>query len=162
MDHAFLSLIASAGAVITEAGTDPSVVGLVCIAAHMPDAGENEADDGKRFPVTSAVGAIKKTPQTGSPTSPPRTFTSTRSRRFCRASRFMAARKFSPGLAISIAVITNRRMRSKPSWNAGSVERTEPSTPTSNAGTPHEPKSHGRSFRCQPRGLASRPKEVEL
>jgi pimeloyl-ACP methyl ester carboxylesterase len=33
------------GAVITEAGTDPSVVGLVFIAAHMPDAGENEADD---------------------------------------------------------------------------------------------------------------------
>jgi pimeloyl-ACP methyl ester carboxylesterase len=27
------------GAVITEAGTDPSVVGLVYIAAHMPDAG---------------------------------------------------------------------------------------------------------------------------
>src|SRR2546425_6157196 len=36
------------GAVITEAGTDPSVAGLVYIAAHMPDAGENEADDGKR------------------------------------------------------------------------------------------------------------------
>src|SRR5580700_10960814 len=38
------------GAVITEAGTDPSVVGLVYVAAHMPDAGENESDDGKRFP----------------------------------------------------------------------------------------------------------------
>ena len=38
------------GAVITEAGTDPSVAGLVYVAAHMPDAGENEADDGKRFP----------------------------------------------------------------------------------------------------------------
>ncbi|MDX6447377.1 MAG: hypothetical protein QOH71_4451, partial [Blastocatellia bacterium] len=37
------------GAVITEAGTDPSVVGLVYVAAHMPDAGENEADVGKRF-----------------------------------------------------------------------------------------------------------------
>ena len=31
------------GAVITEAGTS--------VAAHMPDAGENEADDGKRFPI---------------------------------------------------------------------------------------------------------------
>src|SRR6266404_1761041 len=50
------------GAVITEAGTDPSVVGLVYIAAHMPDAGENEADDGKRFPSDLAKsGAIKKT-----------------------------------------------------------------------------------------------------
>jgi len=45
------------GAVITEAGTDPSVAGLVYIAAHMPDAGENEADDGKRFPSD-----LKKTP----------------------------------------------------------------------------------------------------
>src|SRR5882757_6037370 len=50
------------GAVITEAGTDPSVAGLVYIAAHMPDAGENEADDGKRFPSDlSKAGAIKKT-----------------------------------------------------------------------------------------------------
>jgi pimeloyl-ACP methyl ester carboxylesterase len=51
------------GSVITEAGNDPSVVGLVYIAAHMPDAGESEAEDGKRFP--SDLGkstAIKKTP----------------------------------------------------------------------------------------------------
>src|SRR5712692_2861967 len=38
------------GAVITEAGTDPSVVGLVYVAAHMPDSGEKESEDGKRFP----------------------------------------------------------------------------------------------------------------
>src|SRR6201993_862952 len=51
------------GAVITEAGTDPSVVGLVYVAAHMPDTGEKEADDGKRFPSDLAKsGAIKKTP----------------------------------------------------------------------------------------------------
>ena len=50
------------GAVITEAGTEPSVVGLVYIAAHMPDAGENESDDGKRFPSDlSKSNAIKKT-----------------------------------------------------------------------------------------------------
>src|SRR5512133_3635239 len=50
------------GAVITEAGTDPSVAGLVYVAAHMPDAGENEADDGKRFPSDlSKSTAIKKT-----------------------------------------------------------------------------------------------------
>jgi pimeloyl-ACP methyl ester carboxylesterase len=50
------------GAVITEAGTDPSVAGLVYIAAHMPDAGENEADNGKRFPsdLSKSI-AIKKT-----------------------------------------------------------------------------------------------------
>lgn len=51
------------GAVITEAGSDSSVAGLVYIAAHMPDSGENEADDGKRFPSDlSKSTAIKKTP----------------------------------------------------------------------------------------------------
>ncbi len=51
------------GAVITEAGTDRSVVGLVYIAAHMPDSGEKESEDGKRFPSDLAKsGAIKKTP----------------------------------------------------------------------------------------------------
>jgi pimeloyl-ACP methyl ester carboxylesterase len=51
------------GAVITEAGTEPSVVGLVYIAAHMPDSGEKESDDGKRFPSDLAKsGAIRKTP----------------------------------------------------------------------------------------------------
>jgi pimeloyl-ACP methyl ester carboxylesterase len=50
------------GAVITEAGTDPSVAGLVYVAAHMPDGGANEADDGKRFPSDlSKSTAIKKT-----------------------------------------------------------------------------------------------------
>jgi pimeloyl-ACP methyl ester carboxylesterase len=51
------------GSVITEAGTDPSVVGLVYIAAHMPDAGESEAAAGKRFPSDlSKSTAIKTTP----------------------------------------------------------------------------------------------------
>jgi pimeloyl-ACP methyl ester carboxylesterase len=50
------------GSVITEAGTDPSVAGLVYVAAHMPDAGESEADDGKRFPSdVSKSTAVKKT-----------------------------------------------------------------------------------------------------
>ena len=50
------------GSVITEAGTAPSVAGLVYIAAHMPDAGESEAGDGKRFPSDlSKSTAIKKT-----------------------------------------------------------------------------------------------------
>jgi pimeloyl-ACP methyl ester carboxylesterase len=50
------------GAVITEAGTDPSVLGLVYIAAHMPDTGESEAENGKRFPSDlSKSGAIQTT-----------------------------------------------------------------------------------------------------
>ena len=73
------------GAVITEAGTDPSVAGLVYIAAHMPDAGENEADDGKRFPVRS------RTRQTVSLTSTPRSFMST-SQPTCLPSRLLSWR----------------------------------------------------------------------
>src|SRR5580700_1978799 len=50
------------GSVITQAGNDPSVVGLVYVAAHMPDRGESEADDGKRFPSDlSKSNAIKRT-----------------------------------------------------------------------------------------------------
>jgi pimeloyl-ACP methyl ester carboxylesterase len=50
------------GAVITEAANDPKVVALVYVAAHMPDTGESEAEDGKRFPSDlSKSSAIKKT-----------------------------------------------------------------------------------------------------
>jgi pimeloyl-ACP methyl ester carboxylesterase len=47
------------GAIITEAGNDSRVVGLVYIAAHALDEGETEAGNGKRFP--NATKAIKKT-----------------------------------------------------------------------------------------------------
>lgn len=50
------------GAVITEAGNDDRVAGLVYVAAHMPDAGESEREDGKRFPsAISKSKAIQKT-----------------------------------------------------------------------------------------------------
>jgi len=38
------------GAIITVAGNDPKVAGLVYIAAHAPDDGESEADNGKMHP----------------------------------------------------------------------------------------------------------------
>jgi pimeloyl-ACP methyl ester carboxylesterase len=38
------------GSIITEAGTDPHVVGLVYIAAHAPDVGEDEGTLGKKTP----------------------------------------------------------------------------------------------------------------
>jgi len=47
------------GAIITAAGNDTHVVGLVYIAAHALDEGETEAANGKRFP--NATKAIKKT-----------------------------------------------------------------------------------------------------
>jgi pimeloyl-ACP methyl ester carboxylesterase len=52
------------GSIITEAGTHPNVVGLVYVAAHAPDVGEDEAALGKKTPsiLAKTAGAIKKTP----------------------------------------------------------------------------------------------------
>jgi pimeloyl-ACP methyl ester carboxylesterase len=105
------------GAVITEAGTHPSVVGLVYIAAHMPDAGENEADDGKRFPSDlSKSAAIKKTADG---------FTYLDHAQFheyfaadlpAEQAAFMARSQVLNAAANFKAVITTPAWRSKPSW----------------------------------------------
>jgi pimeloyl-ACP methyl ester carboxylesterase len=51
------------GTVITEAGNDPMVAGLVYIASHQPDAGETESGNGKLYPTpTSRAKAIQTTP----------------------------------------------------------------------------------------------------
>ncbi len=52
------------GSIITEAGVHPSVVGLVYVAAHAPDVGEDEGSLGKKTPsvLAKTPGAIKKTP----------------------------------------------------------------------------------------------------
>jgi pimeloyl-ACP methyl ester carboxylesterase len=46
------------GAIITEAGNDPKVIGLVYIAAHAPDRGESEGENGKLHP--SAYKSLQK------------------------------------------------------------------------------------------------------
>jgi pimeloyl-ACP methyl ester carboxylesterase len=52
------------GSIITQAGVHPNVIGLVYVAAHAPDIGEDEAALGKRTPsvLGRTAGAIKKTP----------------------------------------------------------------------------------------------------
>jgi pimeloyl-ACP methyl ester carboxylesterase len=105
------------GAVITEAGTDSSVVGLVYIAAHMPDAGENEADDGKRFPGDlSKSGAIKKTPDGFTYLDPAQFHDYFAADLSAEQAAFMA-RSQVLNLADNFkAVITTAAWRSKPSW----------------------------------------------
>jgi pimeloyl-ACP methyl ester carboxylesterase len=53
------------GSIITQAGVHPNVVGLVYVAAHAPDVGENESALGKQQNMPSATskqkGAIKET-----------------------------------------------------------------------------------------------------
>jgi pimeloyl-ACP methyl ester carboxylesterase len=47
------------GAVITEAGTDSKVAGLVYVAAFAPDAGEAVGELGKEFPVPAGLGELR-------------------------------------------------------------------------------------------------------
>ena len=105
------------GAVITEAGTDPSVAGLVYVAAHMPDAGEKESEDGNRFPSDLAKsGAIKKTPDGFTYIDPARfhelfaaDLPDDRAAFMARSQVFNRADNFS-------ATISTAAWRTKPSW----------------------------------------------
>jgi pimeloyl-ACP methyl ester carboxylesterase len=105
------------GAVITEAGSDPSVAGLVYVAAHMPDAGEKESEDGKRFPSDLAKsGAIKKTSDGFTYIDPAQfhelfaaDLSSDQAAFMARSQVFNFADNFS-------ATITTAAWRTKPSW----------------------------------------------
>jgi pimeloyl-ACP methyl ester carboxylesterase len=105
------------GAVITQAGTDPSVVGLVYIAAHMPDAGENEADDGKRFPSDlSKSGAIKKTADGFTYLDPAQFHEYFAADLPAEQAAFMSRSQVLNLAENFKAVITTAAWRSKPSW----------------------------------------------
>src|SRR6202140_2333108 len=105
------------GAVITEAGMDPSVVGLVYIAAHMPDAGESEAADGKRFPSDLSQSSAIKTTMDGFTCLDPTQF-----HEYFAAdlppeqAAFMARSQVLNAAENFKAVITTAAWRSKPSW----------------------------------------------
>src|SRR6202041_2210780 len=105
------------GAVITEAGTEASVAGLVYIAAHMPDAGENEADDGKRFPSDlSKSNAIKKTAD-GFTYIDPAQFHEYFAADLPAGQAAFMARSQVLNLAVNFrAVITAAAWKTKPSW----------------------------------------------
>jgi pimeloyl-ACP methyl ester carboxylesterase len=105
------------GAVITEAGTEPSVIGLVYIAAHMPDAGESEADDGKRFPSDlSKSAAIKKAADGFTYLDPAQFHEYFAADLPAEQAAFMArSQVFNLGDNFK-AVITAAAWRSKPSW----------------------------------------------
>jgi pimeloyl-ACP methyl ester carboxylesterase len=105
------------GAVMTEAGTDPSVAGLVYIAAHMPDAGENEADEGKRFPSDlSKSTAIKKTADGFTYLDPAQFHEYFAADLSAEQAAFMARSQVLNLAENFKAVITTAAWRSKPSW----------------------------------------------
>jgi pimeloyl-ACP methyl ester carboxylesterase len=105
------------GAIITEAGTDPSVAALVYVAAHMPDSGEKESDGGKRFPSDLAKsGAIKKLPDGFTYIDPARFHELFAADLPADLAAFMArSQVFNLGDNFS-ATITDAAWRHKPSW----------------------------------------------
>jgi pimeloyl-ACP methyl ester carboxylesterase len=105
------------GAVATEAGNDQSVVGLVYVAAHMPDAGESEAEDGKRFPsdLSKSTG-IRKTPGGFTFLDPSQFHEYFAADLPADQSAFMARSQVLNFADNFKAVITAAAWRSKPSW----------------------------------------------
>src|ERR1700733_13476977 len=107
------------GSVITEAGDDPSVVGLVYIAAHMPDSGEKESEDGNRFPSDLAKsGAIKKTPDGFTYIDPTQFHALFAADLPADRAAFMARSQVLNYADNFSATITTAAWRSKPSWMA--------------------------------------------
>jgi len=105
------------GSVITEAGTDSSVVGLVYVAAHMPDAGESEAEDGARFPSDlSKSTAIKKTADGFTYLDPAQFHEYFAADLPAEQAAFMAQSQVFNFADNFKAVITTPAWRSKPSW----------------------------------------------
>ena len=102
------------GGLITEAGNDPHVAGLVYIAAHAPDKGESEADNGKRIP--SAYKSLQK-PANGFDYLDPAQFPADFAGDLpIQQATFMANAQMPTADAVFHAVIQNPAWRTKPSW----------------------------------------------
>ena len=105
------------GAVITEAANDSKVMALVYVAAHMPDAGESEGEDGKRFPSDlSKSTAIKKTPDGFAYLDPTQFHEYFAADLPAEQAAFMARSQVFNYADNFNAVITTAAWRSKPSW----------------------------------------------
>jgi len=98
------------GSIITEAGVHPNVVGLVYVAAHAPDLGEDEAALGKKTPsiLAKTEGAIRKTPDDFTYLNPPE-FPKLFAPDLPRSQVLAAAQVFSTPL-------TAAAWKTKPSW----------------------------------------------
>jgi pimeloyl-ACP methyl ester carboxylesterase len=105
------------GSVISEAGIDPHVVGLVYIAAHMPDAGESEAADGKRYPsVVSSANVIRKTPDGYTYLAPSEFAKYFAADLPAERAEFVAHAQIETSAAVFTGQVTTPAWRSKPSW----------------------------------------------
>ncbi|MDB5147649.1 MAG: Pimeloyl-ACP methyl ester carboxylesterase [Mucilaginibacter sp.] len=102
------------GAIITVAGNDDHVAGLVYIAAHAPDNGESEGDNGKLYP--SAYKSLQKGTD-GFDYIAPESFYADFAADLPKAvAEFTANAQMPAADAVFHAVIQNPAWRVKPSW----------------------------------------------
>ena len=106
------------GSIITEAGVHPNVVGLVYVAAHAPDVGEDEGALGKKTPsvLAKTEGAIKVTPDKFTYLEPGGLSQAVRARSAARAGGIRVAL---PGVGrgqVFNTPLTAAAWKTKPSW----------------------------------------------
>jgi pimeloyl-ACP methyl ester carboxylesterase len=105
------------GSIITEAGTDAHVAALVYIAAHMPDAGENEAEEGKLHPSVVSKASVIVTTNDGftylDRSAFPMYFAADLPR---EQAVYEAQSQIMTSASVFKGVITTPAWRSKPSW----------------------------------------------
>ncbi|AXC13506.1 putative signal peptide protein [Acidisarcina polymorpha] len=105
------------GAVVTESGNDPSVAGLVYVAAHMLEAGESEAGEGKLFPSALSKSTALKTTTDGFTYLDPSQFHAYFAADLPADKAAFMANSRVLNLAVSFkAVITKAAWTTKPSW----------------------------------------------
>ena len=102
------------GAIITEAGVDSHVAGLVYIAAHAPEDGETEAANGKRFP--NATKAVQKTPDGFVFLDPAHYFEDFAADLPREQAEFEAHAQMLTAAKVFTAVITHPAWKEEPSW----------------------------------------------
>ena len=106
------------GSIITEAGVHPKVAGLVYVAAHAPDVGEDESALGKKTPsvLAKTEGAIKVTPDKFTylnPTEFPKLFAPDLPR---GRAEFVARSQVLAAAQVFSTPLTAAAWKSKPSW----------------------------------------------
>ena len=106
------------GSIITEAGVHPKVVGLVYVAAHAPDVGEDESALGKKTPsvLAKTEGAIKATPDKFTYLNPaefPKLFAPDLPR---ERAQFVARSQVLAAAQVFSTPLTAAAWKTKPSW----------------------------------------------
>jgi pimeloyl-ACP methyl ester carboxylesterase len=106
------------GSIITEAGVHPNVVGLVYVAAHAPDVGEDEGELGKKMPsvLAKTEGAIKVTPDKYTYLKPvefPKLFAPNLPR---ERAQFMSRSQVLAAAEVFNTPLTAAAWKTKPSW----------------------------------------------